>query len=443
MARVTFRNTTFTTDKKINLDNSPGSDSGFSFLDDVDFDKGIITDTGSLYRSTVVQNGHTYTLAFAYDSYYQLIRTLTVAVDNQTILTLEELNLSTNALLLYEGDVLTEIIFRNNDVIGGSDNDDKLYGYNGDDVIGGGAGNDRLFGGAGNDFLFGDDGVDTLSGGAGNDYLSGGSGNDFLVGDDGNDKLYGGDGDDELDGGAGYDLFDGGAGFDTAVFFSASNNYAPSKKNNGDIEIVFVFGSSEQLISIERLKFSDKFVNAADLSYIGTYTDVSSSNLQAVHRFYNTKDKAYFYTADPNEKISIINKSASNETSTTPDTSWPYVYQGATFEKSHSYAGSSPLYRFFNRETGHHFFTASKDEADYVKGKSDSGQWPFNYEGIAFNVYASDPTPNSKGSEVAVYRFYSSSLNRHLYTANEAEVAEIKLTGQWNYEGIGYWGESI
>ena len=74
---------------------------------------------------------------------------------------------------------------------------------------------------------------------------------------------------------------------------------------------------------------------------------------------------------------------------------------------------------------------------------SASGEWPFNYEGIAFNVYSDDPNPNSTGQEVPVYRFYSPSLNRHFFTADETEALNINLTGIWNYEGVGFYGEIL
>ncbi len=73
---------------------------------------------------------------------------------------------------------------------------------------------------------------------------------------------------------------------------------------------------------------------------------------------------------------------------------------------------------------------------------SESGLWPFNYEGVAMQVYANDPT-SFVGEEVAVPRFYNPTLNRHFFTGDETEVAEIKLTGVWNYEGIGFWGEAV
>jgi len=54
-----------------------------------------------------------------------------------------------------------------------------------------------------------------------------------------------------------------------------------------------------------------------------------------------------------------------------------------------------------------------------------------------------DPTPNSQGEEIAVHRFYSPSLNRHFYTADLTEVDQMQLTGIWNYEGIGFFGEVL
>jgi hypothetical protein len=40
-----------------------------------------------------------------------------------------------------------------------------------------------------------------------------------------------------------------------------------------------------------------------------------------------------------------------------------------------------------------------------------------------------------------VFRFYSPSLNRHFFTASADEAQEIRLTGVWNDEGIGFYGE--
>ena len=78
-----------------------------------------------------------------------------------------------------------------------------------------------------------------------------------------------------------------------------------------------------------------------------------------------------------------------------------------------------------------------------VKAKAESGEWPFNYEGTAFNVYSSDPNPGSSGEELAIHRVYSPSLNRHFTTGDLNEVENMKLTGLWNYEGVGFFGEIL
>ena len=117
------------------------------------------------------------------------------------------------------------------------------------------------------------------------------------------------------------------------------------------------------------------------------------------------------------------------------------IYQEATFEAAHSHSNGVPVYRFFNQNTGYHFFTASEAEAKIVRDNSASGAWPFIDEGVAYWVYANDPNPAYVGQEVAVHRFYNPSSDRHVFTASTEEVNELKLTGVWSYEGIAFWGE--
>lgn len=54
-------------------------------------------------------------------------------------------------------------------------------------------------------------------------------------------------------------------------------------------------------------------------------------------------------------------------------------------------AGTLPVYRFFNTETGTHFYTISEDEKNYILAN-----WPqFHFYGSAFYAYpiVSQPTP--------------------------------------------------
>ena len=59
---------------------------------------------------------------------------------------------------------------------------------------------------------------------------------------------------------------------------------------------------------------------------------------------------------------------------------------------------------------------------------------------LVFSVYSADPTPGYLGQEIAVHRFYSPTLNRHFFSADQAEVDRIELTGVWDYEGIAFLG---
>jgi Ca2+-binding RTX toxin-like protein len=138
----------------------------------------------------------------------------------------------------------------------------------GNDVIDGGAGNDTLIGGAGNDVLIGGTGSDSLDGGVGNDtadysgsnyainiaissgaaplggwdgtgtdtitYLEtliGSSHDDILASDSAANLILGGEGNDLIDGGLGADTLNGGLGADTVSY--ASNTYGVHVTING------------------------------------------------------------------------------------------------------------------------------------------------------------------------------------------------------------------
>lgn len=282
---------------------------------------------------------------------------------------------------------------------------------------------------------------DAIDGLNGNDTIQGLAGNDLLLGGGGNDYLSGGDGDDTLGGGEGFDTLAGGAGIDTARFNFDFGDYALSKNPRSlQIEVIFKDGTVDLVLAdIERIQFATSTIsNDSNINYWGKYTTEKIGSIGSVFRFFNTRDKAFFYTNSSAEKDLILNNSNVNRNNIDE---WPYVYQGITFESAHSYSGAVPLYRFYNSQTGHHFFTVNKDEAAYVRSMSSQGLWPFKDEGVAFNVFASDPTPTTVGQEVAVHRFYSVSLNRHFFTADSSEADLIRATGVWTYEGVAFFGE--
>jgi Ca2+-binding RTX toxin-like protein/methionine-rich copper-binding protein CopC len=270
--------------------------------------------------------------------------------------------------------------------------------------------------------------------------ISGGAGNDILTGTTGADLIYGNGGDDRITGMGGGDSIYGGSGIDTVVFAYDSGDYLVSKSpTTGSYEVISKTGAIDYVdADLEKMAFRDITVDSASYKYYGTTDPVLAGSVSSVYRFFNTNDNAFFYTNSVTERDTVL---ANSDVSHNNVGEWPYVYQGSSFEAAHSYAGAVPLERFYNTVTHHHFFTSSATEAATVKANSASGAWPFVYEGVSLYVYASDPTPNGVGQEIAVERFYSASLNRHWFTADQTEIAQIRLTGLWVDEGIGFWGE--
>ena len=270
--------------------------------------------------------------------------------------------------------------------------------------------------------------------------ISGGAGNDVLTGTTGAELINGNGGDDRITGMGGGDSIYGGSGIDTVVFAYDSSDYLVSKSpTTGSYEVISKTGAIDYVdVDVEKIAFRDITLDAASYKYYGTVDPVLAGSVSSVYRFFNANDKAFFYTNSVAERDTVL---ATSDVSHNNIGEWPYVYQGSSFEAAHTYAGAVPLERFYNTVTHHHFFTSSTTEAATVKANSASGAWPFVYEGVSFNVYASDPTPNSVGQEIAVERFYSATLNRHWFTSDQTEIAQIRLTGLWVDEGIGFWGE--
>jgi len=74
-----------------------------------------------------------------------------------------------------------------------------------------------------------------------------------------------------------------------------------------------------------------------------------------VCRFYDTRTGTHFYTADPDEKASVI-----------AHLPW-YRYEGVAYTVDMgNRANGSPLYRFFDKENGTHLYTADLAEKNKV-----------------------------------------------------------------------------
>lgn len=164
-------------------------------------------------------------------------------------------------------------------------------------------------------------------------------------------------------------------------------------------------------------------IGGRTVARIVTFTIVSppAPQLQPLFRFYNPGSGAHFYTPSDQERDSVVQQY-----------SGVYAYEGVAYFMNPS-ANSQPLYRFYNTANGSHFYTASASERDAVKVR-----WPevYRYEG---ETYAVMPGPTAGAREV--YRFYNRRTGSHFYTASASEKDDVirQWPYEYQYEGVAFW----
>jgi len=94
---------------------------------------------------------------------------------------------------------------------------------------------------------------------------------------------------------------------------------------------------------------------------------------------------------------------------------------------------SRPVYRFYNRRNGSHFYTASAAERDSVRSHLAA---TYTYEGVAFDVCSKPALAASP-----VYRFYNRRNGSHFYTASALERNQImeELAATYAFEGTAFY----
>lgn len=139
--------------------------------------------------------------------------------------------------------------------------------------------------------------------------------------------------------------------------------------------------------------------------------------LMPVYRFYNFNTGTHFYTPSYDEAIMVI-----DELSETFD------FEGIAYYTNPANNGQ-PLYRFYNRKTGSHFYTADSAEAANIMATL---AHTYSYDGQTYAVNQA-PVPNS----IPVYRFYNVKKGSHFYTADwyERDTVIATLGSIYRYEG--------
>jgi len=219
--------------------------------------------------------------------------------------------------------------------------------------------------------------------------------------------------------------------------YSLTYNAGTGGTINGNVSQSVTHGGSGTSVTASATIAGYNFVNWSDGSTANPRTDTNvQGNIDVtasfasgtpgtyltVYRFYNAKQAVHFYTASEVEMQNIKD--------TLADT---YHFEGEAYKiNTANPANNKPLYRFFNKTTGAHFYTASAAEMQNIK---DNLSAIYNFEGTAYDVCT------SPGGSTPVYRFYNMKQGVHFYTVSAVEMQNTKdkLSATYKFEGPGFW----
>ncbi|MDP9096123.1 MAG: matrixin family metalloprotease, partial [Pseudomonadota bacterium] len=141
-----------------------------------------------------------------------------------------------------------------------------------------------------------------------------------------------------------------------------------------------------------------------------------------VYRFFDTANGTHFYSTSEAERNTLIQ--------TRPDLAYegPGLHAVATPSTD---PAAAAVYRFFDVNTGTHFYSASTIERDAIAATRPD----LTFEGTAFYEHTTAQT-----GDVPVYRFFELTDGTHFYTSSQAERATVLASrSDLRDEGIGFY----
>lgn len=145
-------------------------------------------------------------------------------------------------------------------------------------------------------------------------------------------------------------------------------------------------------------------------------TSVGSLDSVTMYRYYNESKGVHFYTDNKATMERFPDYSYEKEAFR--------VFPKANAESYISNPDIVPVYRFYNPETGAHFYTANESQAARVR---DNYSPPFIDEGIKFYVYRA-----GSGFGTELRKFFNPSTGAHFFTAFENEMNALTNDSRFN-----------
>ena len=172
--------------------------------------------------------------------------------------------------------------------------------------------------------------------------------------------------------------------------------------------LMYFSGSSANRPVDTSIDYANIFGGGTSISAAASALPAGSTN---VYRVYNKKTGEHFYTTSAGERNSLVSKGWRDE-----GTGWIAPTTSST-----------PVYRVYNSRAGDHFYTTSLGERNSLI------KLGWRDEGIAF--YSDD------SKRVPLLRAYNpnAKAGSHNYTTSAAEQANL-IANKWRDEGIAWYG---
>ena len=201
----------------------------------------------------------------------------------------------------------------------------------------------------------------------------------------------------------------------------------PELVNTVEIEVYPLEGVIETLETssdplLEQVVLVPSSESIEFLESVSSNVDVDEGN---IYRFFNRDTGSHFYTASEIEKNSVVDNLPN------------YVFEGVAYEAADPIAGmngTSVVHRFLNQNTGVHLYTIDEIEKDYIVENLSN----YIYEGEVFTAYDSQVEET-----IPIYRFYNSVIDAHFYTASDIEKESVENNlPTYRYEGVAYYAHA-
>jgi len=189
---------------------------------------------------------------------------------------------------------------------------------------------------------------------------------------------------------------------------------------HGTLTIASNGSYSYQATSAGHDVFTETVMDAAGNTSQTTLTLNVDRALETTFRFFDTQTGGHFFTASADEAAQVR--------ASLPN----LVQEGIAWTTPDKGTGTVDVFRFLDTKTGDHFYTADVSERDGLL----KGGTSYHYEGVAFEAFASE----GGSGTAAVERFFNTETGQHHYAlAEEATGIRHGAAGSgWVDEGKAF-----